>query len=161
MKFNPIDKSKNYFKSELLKALTKSIEKRIDYISKNKLGFILSGGLDSSAIVAIASKSIEPNTFSVGFDVESFNELPYARIVSDSLNTNHHEIMVTSDDIKYMPKIAWHLDDLSGGGIALPFYLALNEGKRNGINFMMGGAGSDEMQGTTLMQTLSYLQHTK
>src|SRR5262249_44133167 len=86
---------------------------RVRLISDVPLGAFLSGGVDSSAIVAVMSRLMDQpvKTFAIGFsDDPSFNELKYARIVADRYNTDHHEFTVTPDAIDLLPKLVWHYD---------------------------------------------------
>jgi len=77
------------------------------------VGILLSGGLDSSANVAIAADCTNQKlkTFSVGFQDPAFDERPYARIVSQHFNTEHFETVVTGEDLEDLPKLIWHLEE--------------------------------------------------
>src|SRR5207253_528114 len=77
------------------------------------LGAFLSGGVDSSLIVALMQKnSVEPvKTFSIGFPVAEYDETKYARKVAEHLKTEHHELQVTPDAVAILPKLAWHYDE--------------------------------------------------
>ena len=78
--------------------LVKGVEKRLD--SDAKVGFLLSGGLDSSLVCAISSKILNKpiETFAIGMDIDAI-DLKYARMVADYIGSNHHEIIMTKDDI--------------------------------------------------------------
>ena len=80
---------------------------RYRLIADVPLGVFLSGGLDSSTIVAIMREvSSDPiKTFSIGFESQSFNELPYARLVARHFETEHHELVVRPDAIDLVPKL--------------------------------------------------------
>src|SRR5271156_1481065 len=78
------------------------------------LGVFLSGGLDSSAVAALMTKTRrEPiETFSVGYSEQTYSELPYARTVAQHLNSVHHEVVVSSDDFfSALPNLIWHEDE--------------------------------------------------
>jgi len=88
---------------------------RLRLMSDVPFGAFLSGGIDSSTIVALMSQFLEEpvKTFSVGFEGEGeeFSELPYARLVAQQYQTDHHEILIRCQDyIDLAEKVAWHLD---------------------------------------------------
>src|SRR5262249_28476946 len=90
------------------------------------VGAFLSGGLDSSAVVAFAARqSPKPiETFSVGFGDGSFNELGYARTVAQAFGTLHHETIVGVDDVlQHLPSLLWHLDEPNADSAIVPTYL--------------------------------------
>ena len=78
------------------------------------LGSMLSGGVDSSIITGTMSQLMdEPvKTFSVGFDVPGYSELPYARLVAQYFGTDHHDLIVKCSDLSaYWPLLTWHRDE--------------------------------------------------
>ena len=89
--------------------LEESVKFRL--ISDVPLGAFLSGGMDSSLIVGIMAKlSRNPvKTFSIGFEEKEFDELSYARMVSEYFGTEHHEFVVTPNAIEILPKLVWAL----------------------------------------------------
>jgi asparagine synthase (glutamine-hydrolysing) len=109
------------------------------------VGAFLSGGIDSSAVVAaMAEQSPEPvRTFSIGFPDEAFNELPRARLVAERFSTEHHELVVEPDAVELLPKIARQYGEPFGDHSALPcFYLA--ELAREHVTVALNGDGGDE-----------------
>ncbi len=115
-------------------------------ISDVPLGAFLSGGLDSSSIVAIMSKlSDSPvKTFSIGFG-ETDDETGFARIVSEKFGTEHHEKIVDySHIIKLLPRLVWHLDDLISDAACLPTFV-VSEFARKHVKVVLTGEGSDEI----------------
>ena len=117
-------------------------------ISERPLGAFLSGGLDSSAVVAaMARVSNAPiKTFSIGFDDESYNELKFARQVADLYGTEHHEMIVKPDIENVLPKIARMFDEPFADSSAVPsFYLA--EMARREVVVALNGDGGDEAFG--------------
>src|SRR5262245_21186537 len=86
-------------------------------VSDVPLGAFLSGGIDSSAVVAfMARHSARPvKTYSIGFGDSAggsyYNELPYARRVAQRFGTDHHEIEVAPDAAALLPRLLWHLDE--------------------------------------------------
>ena len=109
------------------------------------VGAFLSGGIDSSAVVAaMAEQSSRPvKTFSIGFADEAMNELPQARLVAERFATDHHELVVEPDAVEMLPKLARHYGEPFGDHSALPcFYLA--ELAREHVTVALNGDGGDE-----------------
>ena len=125
--------------------LDKSVESRL--ISDVPLGFFLSGGLDSSIVVATASKYTDKiNTFSIGFEEETYNELNYAKLVSKKFNTKHQEFIVSPNIIKDIEEIIWFADEPFADASMLPFYY-LSQMTRKHVTVSLGGDGADEIFG--------------
>ena len=121
-----------------------AVHKRL--MSDVPLGVYLSGGIDSSSIVAIASKfSDEPiNTFSIGFGAKT-DEFSYAKIVADQFQTNHQEIMTTDENIlSILPKILWHLDEPIADPAIIPTYIMSGLTKKE-VSVVLVGEGADEL----------------
>ena len=109
------------------------------------VGAFLSGGIDSSAVVAaMAQVSNGPvKTFSIGFDHAAFNELPHARMVSELFGTKHEEFIVSPDAIEIVPKIVRHYGEPYADASAIPtFYLS--EMTRRHVTVALNGDGGDE-----------------
>jgi asparagine synthase (glutamine-hydrolysing) len=109
------------------------------------LGAFLSGGVDSSAVVAaMAKQSVEPvKTFSIGFDVESYDETRYARQVAELYATDHHEFRVEPEAMEVLPRLVWHSGEPFADSSAIPsFYLA--EVTRRHVTVALNGDGGDE-----------------
>lgn len=130
-------------------ALLKESVKR-QMIADVPLGVFLSGGVDSSGIVALMNElSDQPvKTFSLGF-VENedslVNELPYAKAVAERFGTDHYEFVVKAGDlIQELPRILWHFDEPFAG--ALPQYF-LSSLARRYVTVALGGLGGDELFG--------------
>ena len=129
---------------ELLK---KSISRRLG--ANEKVGILLSGGLDSSANVALAAEctSKRLNTFSVGFEDPTFDERPFAKMVAQHFNTQHYETSLTGDEIEDLPKLIWYLEEpYFEFGLFLT-YKGL-EAARNEVDVVIGGEGADQLFGT-------------
>ena len=112
------------------------------------LGAFLSGGIDSSAVVAaMAEASSSPvKTFSIGFDDDRFDELQYARRIAEMFGTDHHEFVVRPDAISIVPKIVRHYGEPFADASAIPsFYLS--ELTRNHVTVALNGDGGDESFG--------------
>jgi len=131
--------------SEELRALLKeSVKMRL--ISEVPLGAHLSGGIDSSIIVALmAELSDAPvKTFSVGFEEESYSELEYARAVAQKYSTDHHEFILKYGDIpSTLEKITDHFGEPFADPSALPLY-HLSKLTRQHVTVALNGDGGDE-----------------
>lgn len=148
-------KDEEFFKKNFLKDLENSIKKRI----KIQTGILLSGGIDSSAIIAATKDCTNEQitTFSTGFECEDeFNELNYAREVADYFKTKHYETIVKSEDIQRFSKVIWHLDDLNGSGsTAITAYRLLELANKKGCTQVFTG---HEMElGTPEFAQVEYL----
>jgi asparagine synthase (glutamine-hydrolysing) len=112
-------------------------------------GAFLSGGLDSSTIVALMSELLRTpvKTFSVGFAGrgESVSELPYARVIADRYNTDHHEILVEpSDIVRLAEKVVWHLDQPIADPACIANYMVAELAARH-VKMVLTGEGGDEL----------------
>jgi len=113
--------------------------------SEVPLGAFLSGGIDSSTVVAVmANLSDRPvNTTSIGFREVSFNELPYAREVSKRYATEHSEYILEADFISDLARIVYYLDEPFGDSSALPTFLLCKMTRKN-VTVALSGDGGDE-----------------
>ena len=130
---------------ELERLLSAAVERRL--MSDVPLGAFLSGGIDSSTVVAFmqrhASKPVK--TFSIGFEEESFDESTHARTVAKHLGTEHHErIFSPRDMIDLVPRLADFLDEPLGDGSVLPTFL-LSAFTREQVTVSLSGDGGDEL----------------
>jgi asparagine synthase (glutamine-hydrolysing) len=127
----------------LRETLRRAVRRRL--VSDVPLGAFLSGGIDSSAVVAaMAQEMTEPvRTFSIGFDSERFDELDHARRVAELFGTEHEELRVRPDAISVAPRIARHHGEPFADSSAIPsFYLA--EMTRRHVTVALNGDGGDE-----------------
>jgi asparagine synthase (glutamine-hydrolysing) len=109
------------------------------------LGALLSGGLDSSVVVALMAQAMDQpvKTFSVGFAEEAYNELPYAHQVAQHFATDHHEVLVTADVVGVLPRLVWQYDEPFADKSAVPtFYLAQMASRQ--VTVVLNGDGGDE-----------------
>jgi asparagine synthase (glutamine-hydrolysing) len=128
---------------------------RLRMIADVPLGAFLSGGVDSSAVVARMSQfaSGRLKTFSVGFDIEGFDETAYARAVAERYDTEHHSFMMDYDIIEELPKIIWLYGEPFSDSSALVTY-ALSREVRRHVTVGITGDGGDE----TLLGYSRYLR---
>lgn len=119
---------------------------RIRRISDVPLGFFLSGGVDSSAVVALASEMSDEklDTFSVGFDDPQYDERQHARFVAKRFGTRHHEFVLRPEGIGVVEELAWFLDEPFADASALPTYF-LSRLTREHVTVAMSGDGGDEV----------------
>ena len=132
--------------TEVRETITRAVRKRL--ISDVPLGAFLSGGIDSSAVVAaMAEAGSEPvKTFSIGFESEDFNELPYARMIAQKFATEHHEFVVKPDAIEVLPRVVRHYGEPFADASAIPsFYVS--ELTRRYVTVALNGDGGDESFG--------------
>ena len=117
-------------------------------VSDVPLGYFLSGGLDSSCVVAFASKFSNDNTtYSIGFDVEEHNETGYAKIVADKFNTEHHEKILTGDAASELfDNLERWYDEPFADTSAFPTYL-VSQFAREKLTVVLTGDGGDEVFG--------------
>ena len=118
---------------------------RIRMISEVPLGSFLSGGVDSSAVVAfMARASGEPiKTSSISFSEAAYNEIEYARQVAELFHTDHHEFHVTPKAVSVIEKLAWHYDEPFADSSAVPTYY-VSKTAREHVTVALSGDGGDE-----------------
>jgi asparagine synthase (glutamine-hydrolysing) len=133
--------------SEILEALREQLQRTVEshLISDVPVGAFLSGGLDSSLIVAILRGDLQrkTETYSIGVEESDFDELPFARIVAEAYGTQHVEERVSANLIQSLPDMVWHLDEPSDP-IAACMYEAARLASRH-VKVVLGGDGGDEL----------------
>ncbi len=127
--------------------LEESVKLRL--ISDVPLGAFLSGGVDSSLVVGIMAKlSGKPvKTFSIGFKEKEFNELSYARLVSQHFGTDHHEFIVEPNAIEILPKLVWYYNEPFADSSAIPTYYVAGMTKDYVKVVLTGDAGDENFAG--------------
>ena len=125
---------------------------RMQMVSDVPIGAFLSGGVDSSAVVAfMAAHSDRPvKTYAIGFDggeaEDYYNELPYARQVAQRFGTDHHEILVRPDVASLLPQLLWHMDEPIADTAFITTYLVSQFARRD-VTVILSGVGGDELFG--------------
>ena len=133
-------------KVELLERISESVGLRM--VADVPLGAFLSGGIDSSAVVATMAKdSSEPvTTCSIGFDDTRFNESDFAKIVADRYKTNHYLEIVGSEDFDLIDELAWLYDEPFADSSAIPTYRVCQMARKH-VTVALSGDGGDESLG--------------
>ena len=131
---------------KLEELLDRAVASRL--VSDVPFGAFLSGGLDSSTVVALMARHLtQPvKTFTIGFKEAAFSELDDARRVADHLGTEHHELVVDPDAVQLISKLAWHFDEPFADSSAVPTFL-VSELAAKQVKMVLTGDGGDEMFG--------------
>ena len=147
LNYDEMNFSEDYYAKTLLANFEEAV--RIRLTSDVPLGAFLSGGIDSSAVVAMMSRfSNKPvKTFTIGFEEQEFNEIPYARIIAERFGTEHHEKIVRPDVISILPKLVWHYDEPYSDSSALPSYYVAKMAKEHATVVLTGDGGDENFAG--------------
>jgi asparagine synthase (glutamine-hydrolysing) len=132
--------------AELRERLRDSV--RAHLVADVPVGVLLSGGIDSSALAALASEESggRVSTFSIGFEERSFNELEQARLVARRYDTDHHELVVRPDAAALLHDLALYFDEPFADSSALPTYLVSKLASEH-VKVALSGEGGDELFG--------------
>jgi asparagine synthase (glutamine-hydrolysing) len=131
---------------ELRELLAAAVKRRLE--SDVPLGILLSGGVDSSAILALAARDVPSehlNTFALGFREASFDESEFARLMADHVGSRHHAIKMSIEDVKLgIDDLLTRLSEPIGDSSVLPTYL-VSHFARQQVTVALGGDGGDEL----------------
>lgn len=135
----------NSIKDELEEKIKETVKYHL--VSDVPVGAFLSGGLDSSLVVAMMSQFVDGSfkTFSGDVHYKNFSEIEYARIVAKKYNTESHELSYLPSLIKTLPEIVWHLDEPSDSLSLAMYYISELASKE--VKVALGGEGGDELFG--------------
>src|SRR5713101_4235599 len=133
--------------SDIRRELVAQLEEavRLRLISDVPLGAFLSGGVDSSAVVAMMARvgCGRVKTFSIGFSAKEYDETRYARMVAERYATDHEELVVEPDAVAVLPRLVWHYGETFADPSAIPTYY-LAEMARRRVTVALNGDGGDE-----------------
>ncbi|HSX41726.1 MAG TPA: asparagine synthase (glutamine-hydrolyzing) [Candidatus Saccharimonadales bacterium] len=138
-----LELSEAEWKKRIMTKLDESVAIRM--MSDVPLGAFLSGGIDSSAVVALMSRHSKNKvkTFSIGFKEARYNELPYARQVAEKFKTDHTEFIVSPDAVETLPLLVRHYEEPYADSSALPSYY-VSKLTRQHVTVALNGDGGDE-----------------
>lgn len=145
IKFEPdYGLSEEYCAERIRELLEESV--RLHLESDVPVGAFLSGGIDSSGVVAAMTKhtSGRVKTFSIGFKEARYNEAGFARLVAERLGTEHHEVIVEPDAWEFISDLIWHLDEPFGDPSAIPTYM-VSKVAAGHVKVVLSGDGGDEL----------------
>lgn len=144
------NRSEQSWVDELRAEMERAVHEQM--ISDVPIGAFLSGGLDSSAVVAFMSRRTDQpvRTYSIGFQGSSgaalYNELPHARTVAQAFGTAHREILVQPDVAGLLPQLLWHMDEPVADAAFITTYL-VSKFAREDVTVILSGVGGDELFG--------------
>jgi asparagine synthase (glutamine-hydrolysing) len=144
----------SHTESDWIEAVRTQVETSVhaQMVSDVPLGAFLSGGIDSSAVVAMMAKhSSQPvRTYSIGFEAEGagalYNELQYARQIADLFSTDHKEIIVRPNVAALLPKLLWHMDEPVADSAFITTHLVAELASQD-VKVILSGVGGDELFG--------------
>jgi asparagine synthase (glutamine-hydrolysing) len=145
VQFSPdYSKTEKWWMEEIENCLSETV--KLHMISDVPLGAFLSGGIDSSSVVAMMAKnSNQPvKTFSIGFKEQEFSELEYARVVAKKYNCEHHEQIVEPESIGLLPKLIHGYDEPFADTSSIPTYYVSKMAREN-VTVALSGDGGDEL----------------
>jgi asparagine synthase (glutamine-hydrolysing) len=136
--------------AEAEEALAEHLERAVAsrLVSDVPFGAFLSGGLDSSTVVALMARKLSQpvKTFTIGFREAAYSELDDARLVASHLGTEHHELVVEPDAVALLHDLVWHFDEPFADSSAVPTFLVSQLARRH-VKMVLTGDGGDELFG--------------
>jgi len=145
LEFPEIENKSVYYYTEKLRDLIESSIK-LRLISDVPIGVFLSGGLDSSTVVAFMKKHFDGKlqTFSIDYDDKSYSEIEYAKYVANYYETEHHILNIKDITAEDIEKSIWHLDEPMTDLSSIPFYMISQKARQN-VKVCLSGEGGDEV----------------
>jgi asparagine synthase (glutamine-hydrolysing) len=142
----PRDTAAGALAAELRETLRDSV--RAHLVADVPVGVLLSGGVDSTALAALATEEGGEGvkTFSIGFEESGFDELGRARLVAERYRTDHHELVLRPDAVELLPKLVEAFDEPFGDSSAVPTYL-VSQLAAGEVKVALSGEGGDELFG--------------
>ncbi len=136
---------KSFCANHLRTLLDDAVHKRM--AADVPVGALLSGGLDSSIVVAMMARyKKDISTFTVSFDGDPNEERAWARKIAKKFGTNHHELILTEQDaFSSFEKVAYHQDEPLGDSVCIPLYFISKQAREAGVKVLLLGEGSDEL----------------
>lgn len=138
------DSNENEITIKILELLKEAVSIRL--MSEVPLGAFLSGGIDSSAVVAMMAHSLNGcplKTCSIGFNEKKFNEIEFARLTAKKYQTDHQEYFVTPDTLDIIDRLTWYFDEPFADSSAIPTYY-VSKLARESVTVALSGDGGDE-----------------
>ena len=144
VRFEPADLTQDECIRTIRQLLGEAVEKRL--MSDVPLGVFLSGGLDSTAVLAFARQATDGPlpTFTIGYADESFSEWEHARRAATHYGTEHHEIVIDPITPELIEKAVWHLDEPMTDLSSIPFHLLCRQARED-VTVCLSGEGGDEV----------------
>ena len=138
---------KDELAADLLRHLRAALAGSLDGENFDKVGTFLSGGLDSSTILGLLAEAApRPKSFTIGFGVEGFDEVPYAKVAANHFESVHHVYYVgPADVVAAIPKVAEIYDEPFANSSAIPAYYCALHAKEAGVDVLLAGDGGDEL----------------
>jgi asparagine synthase (glutamine-hydrolysing) len=147
--------------AELQRELVAHLEEavRLRMIADVPLGAFLSGGVDSSAVVAMMARAGagRVKTFSIGFPAKEYDETRYARMVAERYGTEHEEFIVEPDAVAILPKLVWHYGEPFADPSAIPTYYVSQMARRHVTVALNGDGGDEAFLGYARYRAMHYL----
>lgn len=128
--------------------LGEAVEAAMARAGSDQIGAFLSGGLDSSTMAGLIEQADpgKATSFTIGFDVDGYDEMPYANLAAAHFKSRHHPHYMTNDDlVDAIPRIVEACDEPYGNSSAVPTYVCARVARENGIDTMIAGDGGDEL----------------
>jgi asparagine synthase (glutamine-hydrolysing) len=144
VKYEPVEQSEEEYIAGIRRLLAEAVEKRL--MAEVPLGVFLSGGLDSTAVLAYAREATTQRlpTFTIGYQDETFSEWDYARRAAKHYGAEHHEIIIDPITPELIESAVWHLDEPMTDLSSIPFGV-LSRRAREHVTVCLSGEGGDEV----------------